>query len=75
MPFDEILNEKTDDTVTASAVPVFNSNNDFCEEKALAMAYVPFQKWEDVFDMEEALKRGTLFAQLYKPYIGGIRPR
>lgn len=40
------------------------------DEMMPAMSYVPWQKWEDIYCMEEALERGTIFAQLDKPYIG-----
>ena len=36
----------------------------------IAMAYVPFQKIENVFSQDEALKSGTLFANLEKPFLG-----
>ena len=36
----------------------------------LAMAYVPWQKWEDIYSPEEGFARGTIFAQLDKSYIG-----
>lgn len=35
-----------------------------------AMGYVPWQKWEDVYCIEEGLENGTIFSQLNKPYIG-----
>ncbi len=34
----------------------------------LAHAYVPFQVMEKVFSPEEALRKGTLFPELYMPY-------
>lgn len=37
---------------------------------SLAMAYVPSQTWEDLYETSLALERGTLFAQLDKPFIG-----
>lgn len=37
---------------------------------ALAMFYVPVQEWTDVYDTDTALKRGTLFPCLDKPFIG-----
>ena len=37
---------------------------------ALAMCYVPVQEWTDVYDTDTALKRGTLFPCLDKPFIG-----
>ena len=41
-----------------------------CSPIPLAMAYVPVQTWEDIYDCDTALLRGTLFAQLDKPFIG-----
>ncbi|MBU5438557.1 spore coat associated protein CotJA [Tissierella sp. MSJ-40] len=35
----------------------------------LARAYIPFQTMNQVYDPREALKRGTLFPELYRPYI------
>lgn len=34
----------------------------------LAMAYVPRQKWRNAYSPEEALCRGTLFAELDLPF-------
>ena len=36
----------------------------------LAMAYVPFQSIEGTYSGEEALKAGTLFPNLDKPFLG-----
>ncbi len=36
-----------------------------------AMAYVPFQLDSREFSVEEALKNGTLFPVLNKPFTGG----
>ena len=36
----------------------------------LTMAYVPFQKCIDSYDEAEALKRGTLYPVLDKPFYG-----
>ncbi len=38
---------------------------------APGMAFVPWQKWEDVYCMEKGLERGTIFEQLDKPFLGG----
>ncbi|MBE6841937.1 MAG: spore coat associated protein CotJA [Oscillospiraceae bacterium] len=35
----------------------------------LAMAYVPFQTWEEPFDASDALQAGTLFPQLDLPFM------
>lgn len=37
---------------------------------SLAMAYVPWQTWREVYDPELGLERGTIFAELDKPFIG-----
>ena len=35
-----------------------------------AMAFVPWQKWQDVYDIDQAIGCGTIFKELYKPYVG-----
>ena len=35
----------------------------------LARAYVPFQVMNQVFNQAEALRKGTLFPELYRPYV------
>ncbi len=40
---------------------------------SLAMAYVPFQRFENLYDDEKALKNGTLFADLNLPFYGSKR--
>jgi hypothetical protein len=42
----------------------------FPKETPLAMAYVPFQSWENPYDSATALARGTIFPALDKPFIG-----
>lgn len=37
---------------------------------SLAMAYVPFQQWRNIYDPELGIERGTIFAELDKPFIG-----
>lgn len=36
----------------------------------LAMAYVPWQRWNSIYDVCEALQRGTIFEELDKPFLG-----
>lgn len=36
--------------------------------RELARCYVPFQIMNEVYDNREALRRGTLFPELYRPY-------
>lgn len=37
----------------------------------LAMAYVPSQKWEALYEPEQGFHRGTIFRQLDLPFEGG----
>lgn len=37
---------------------------------SLAMAFVPRQSWETPYDFDVALKRGTIFPALDKPFLG-----
>lgn len=39
-------------------------------DAALAMSYVPWQQWEDLYEECEALERGTAFPSLYLPFYG-----
>lgn len=39
----------------------------------LAMAYVPYQQFEDLNEPCKALEQGTLFRALYKPFTGRKR--
>ncbi len=36
----------------------------------LAMAFVPMQRWGEVYSENDALERGTLFPELDKPFCG-----
>ena len=36
----------------------------------LAMSYIPWQSWEDLYKPEEGLTEGTIFMQLNKPFTG-----
>lgn len=48
-----------------------NENYEVAKEcnKELARCYVPFQVMNRVFGSREALKKGTLFPELYEPYV------
>ena len=45
-----------------------NTTNDVCGSMPIAMAYVPWQQWGDVFTGECGLAHGTIFPDLYKPF-------
>ncbi len=40
------------------------------DQMMIGMGYVPWQKWQNIYDLDEALKRGTIFEDLDKPYLG-----
>ena len=42
-------------------------------DAAVAMAYVPFQTDNGVYDAQKALQRGTVFPVLDKPFLAGCR--
>lgn len=46
----------------------------FPKEISVAMAYVPFQQWCDVYDCDKALCQGTIFPVLDLPFMG-VRQR
>ncbi|MDE6960350.1 MAG: spore coat associated protein CotJA [Lachnospiraceae bacterium] len=39
-------------------------------EFPVAMAYVPWQRWHTVYDLEKGLSTGTIFPELNKPFLG-----
>lgn len=36
----------------------------------LAMAYVPWQRWGQTYELDKALQVGTIFPELHKPFLG-----
>ncbi len=46
------------------------NDNRCCDGQVVAMAYVPDQGWGDIYDESTALKQGTLFPELNKPFTG-----
>lgn len=43
------------------------------KEMVPGMCYVPWQKWEGLYNLDVAIMKGTLFAALDKPFLGGYR--
>ena len=41
-----------------------------CQDFALAMAYVPWQHFEHVYEPDRALQVGTIFPEINKPFYG-----
>ena len=54
--------KETDSFAPLSALPA---------DTVTTMAYVPFQTDKTTFDDETALNKGTLFVNLYKPFLRG----
>ena len=53
-----------------------SSDSDACPchtapNMVLAMAYVPWQHFDDTFEPAKALMTGTIFPELDKPFLGG----
>lgn len=44
--------------------------NDALEGMPLAMAYVPWQMWRNLYDVEKGFACGTIFEELNKPFRG-----
>ena len=45
----------------------------FPKEISVAMAYVPFQQWSEVYSAEKGFCAGTLFPCLDLPFMGCVR--
>lgn len=48
----------------------WNHSHDGVDSMALAMQYVPWQHWNQVYCPEEGLQYGTIFPELNKPFYG-----
>lgn len=49
------------------------NRNDFSgryRDFPIGMAYVPWQKFKDIYEPEKGLNAGTIFAELDKPFLG-----
>ncbi|MBQ7288458.1 MAG: spore coat associated protein CotJA [Clostridia bacterium] len=55
---------------THSQAPQNTTQADCINRLPLAMAYVPMQRFCDIYTPQEALDNGTLFAELNKPFMG-----
>lgn len=47
-----------------------NADDDLCNEMVLVMSYVKRQQWDQVYEPETALDRGTIFPELDLPFMG-----
>lgn len=44
--------------------------NDVLDVLPIAMAYVPWQDWKCLYDIDKGFQRGTIFEELDKPFLG-----
>lgn len=52
------------------AMNVCCDHDDVLEGMPLAMAYVPWQIWRNLYDVEKGFSCGTIFEELNKPFRG-----
>ena len=62
----KVTNKKREENIPQNS----RFNNVMLKDLPLTMAYVPFQDIEGVYSNDEALKAGTLFPNLDKPFLG-----
>lgn len=55
---------------TAAGCNTACSQTETRQPMALAMAYVPWQRWQETYPLEEGLHRGTIFPELDLPFEG-----
>ena len=53
-----------------ASCPRDSSMSAFPAETPLGMAYVPYQKWKNIYEPSVGLDRGTVFEDLDKPFLG-----
>lgn len=53
--------------IELETIGCLRENNEEC--LSIAMAYVPWQRWGEIYTSEVGLQRGTIFKELDKPYL------
>ena len=43
---------------------------DILQDMPIAMAYVPWQEWSNIYEVQKGFRRGTIFEELDKPFQG-----
>lgn len=51
-------------------MPASSVRQDAWNDKSLAMAYVPWQTWCNIYEAEKGFHRGTIFQELDMPFLG-----
>jgi hypothetical protein len=73
---DRARQEKPQPSVKPAPVSDCNtacSQSETRQPMALAMAYVPWQRWQETYPLEEGFHRGTIFPELDLPFEGKRR--
>nr|WP_294491677.1 spore coat associated protein CotJA [uncultured Mediterraneibacter sp.] len=47
-----------------------DTHDHFPDDMPVAMAYVPWQHWKDLYEPRRAFESGTIFMELDKPFLG-----
>lgn len=47
-----------------------NRKDIFYDNVSIGMGYVPWQKWDNVYDLNKGMCAGTIFPCLDKPFLG-----
>ena len=47
-----------------------DTHDHFPSDMPIAMAYVPWQKWQKLYEPSQGLEHGTIFGELDKPFLG-----
>lgn len=50
--------------------PACSMGKDVWSDKSLAMAYVPWQTWRDIYEADKGFHYGTIFKELNMPFVG-----
>lgn len=50
--------------------PACSMGKDVWCDKSLAMAYVPWQTWRDIYEADKGFHCGTIFEELNMPFVG-----
>ncbi len=54
----------------AAPMPMPMPRCDVWNDKSLAMAYVPWQTWRDIYEADKGFHCGTIFQELNLPFLG-----
>ena len=46
------------------------TRHNICDDMSLAMAYVPWQKWQNIYAVDKGFHCGTIFQELNLPFSG-----